>query len=89
MTIDDYCATGIEIIKDETVPYGCIRIYYEAVDEFENEKSGYIDLIISQSEDISKISREAFILVENEDEESKVDYDIVQQLLNSLADKFI
>ena len=89
MSLDNYTAQGVEIIKDEKVPFGCIRLHWVKENEFGEEYSGYTDLIVSQDSEISKISREPFLIIDDEDGSNPESTDLVQQLLASLADKIV
>ena len=89
MQLDNFTADGIEILKNETTPYGCIRIYWSTTDEHDELKTGYTDFTITQDFNISTFSGEPFIIVEDEYDIENNNKDFARQILGSLADKII
>ena len=90
MLLDNFTADAVEILLDKKTPNGCIRIHWSAVDENNDIKRGSVDLTIVQNKEVSLITGDRYILVENEfDENEEITKDFVRYLLNSLADKII
>lgn len=87
MQLDNFTADGVEVLKNEATPFGCIRIHWSTFDEFNELKTGYTDFTITQDASISVFSGEPFLIVEDETDTETNNKDFARQILSSLADK--